>query len=126
MAGVISISGADNGLLLSMVSKSLMLRQADTSRTNVSKRKRHIGATEMDREVAQVIATTASRVAAEIASLMPFLKEHGEGQKDDDVRHTIASAVYEVGLICDATFARYPDLKAEFEARVAKYGRPSY
>jgi hypothetical protein len=80
----------------------------------------------MDREVAQIITTTASRVATELASLMPFLKEHNEGQKDEAVRHAIASAIYEVGLICDAAFEQYPDLKSEFEARVRKYGRPSY
>jgi ABC-type Zn uptake system ZnuABC Zn-binding protein ZnuA len=80
----------------------------------------------MDREVAQIIATTASRVASELTSLMPFLKEHGEGQKDDAVRHAMASAIYEVGSVRDAVFEQYPDLKSEFEARLKKYGRYSY
>lgn len=80
----------------------------------------------MDREVAQIVATTASRAASELAGLVPFLKEHGEGDKDSAARHAIASAIYEVGLICDVAFAQYPDLKTEFETRVRKYGRPSY
>jgi hypothetical protein len=80
----------------------------------------------MDREAAQIVATTASRAASELASLMPFLKEHGQGDKDNAARHSIASAIYEVGLICDAAFVQFPDLKSEFETRVRKYGRPSY
>lgn len=80
----------------------------------------------MDREVAQIIATTASRVAAELASLVPFLKEHGEGAKDDEVKTAIATAIYEVGSIYMTIFKQYPDLEAEFDARVKKYGRPSY
>jgi hypothetical protein len=80
----------------------------------------------MDREVAQILATTASRVAAELASLVPFLKEHAEGQKDDSVAHVIASAIYEVGSIRQAAFDQHPDLKNEFETRVKRYGRPSY
>jgi hypothetical protein len=80
----------------------------------------------MDREVAQIVATTASRVAAELTGLMPFLREHGEGQKDDAVRDAIASAIYEVGSVRQRAFDQYPDLETEFEARVRKYGRSSY
>jgi hypothetical protein len=80
----------------------------------------------MDREVAQMIATTASRVASELASLVLFLKEHGEGPKDDAARGAIASAIYEVGSVRQAAFDQHPDLKTEFETRVRKYGRSSY
>jgi hypothetical protein len=80
----------------------------------------------MDREVAQIVATTASRVASELASLLPFLKEHGEGPGDDGIRQAIASAVYEIGSLREAVFETHPDLRAEFEARLAKYGRSSY
>jgi hypothetical protein len=85
-----------------------------------------IGVADMDREVAQIVATTASRVASELASLMLFLKEHGDGPKDDTVRQAIATAVYEVGSMREAAFKNYPDLQAEFEARLNKYGRSSY
>lgn len=94
--------------------------------TIVSRRKKSIGVNDMDREVAQIVATTASRVASELASLVPFLKEYGDGLKDDAVRQAIASAVYEVGSVREAVFHEYPDLKAEFEARLNKYGRSSY
>jgi len=80
----------------------------------------------MDRELAQIVATIASRVASELGELMPLLKAHGDGAADDPVRQAIAAAVYEIGSVRDAAFAQYPDLRAEFERRSAKYGRPSY
>jgi hypothetical protein len=80
----------------------------------------------MNREVAQIIASTVSRAASELGSLVPFLKAHGDDSTDNAVRQAIASAVYEVGLVRDAVFDQYPDIRAEFEARLVKYGRSSY
>jgi hypothetical protein len=80
----------------------------------------------MDRDVAHFVAASASRAAQELSSLMPFLKEHGEGEKDDAVRHAIASAIYEIGSVRQAAFDQYPELKAEFESRLKKYGRLAY
>lgn len=57
---------------------------------------------------------------------MPFLKEHGEGGKDDAVRHAIALAIYEIGSVRQAAFDHHPELKAEFESRLQKYGRLAY
>jgi len=80
----------------------------------------------MDREIAQMIVGTASRAAMEIGNLMPLLKQHGDGEKDNPVRQAIASAVYEVGLIYDQVFAQHPDLRQEIEARLNKYRRSYY
>lgn len=80
----------------------------------------------MDRDVAHFIAAGASRAAQELSSLMPFLKEHGDGEKDEAVRHAIALAIYEIGSVRQAAFDQHPDLKAEFEARLKKYGRLAY
>lgn len=80
----------------------------------------------MNREVAQFVAASASRAAHELSSLMPFLREHGEGAKDDALRHTIASAVYEVGLVRQAAFDEHPDLKVEYDARIKNFGRAAY
>jgi len=80
----------------------------------------------MDREAAQIVATTASRSAAELGSLVRFLTEHGEGDKDRAAKDAICSAIYEVSSIYDAVFRQYPELRDEFEKRVRTYGRPSY
>jgi hypothetical protein len=82
--------------------------------------------TKMDREVAQFVVASAARSAHEIASLMPFLREYASGTENDALRHAIASAVYEIGLVQDMAFKEYPDLKAEYEARLKKFGRPVY
>ena len=80
----------------------------------------------MDREIAQVLATSASRIATDLSYLMPFLNEYGDGAKDDATRFKIASAIAEVQEIYKAAFTEYPDLRKEFDERVKKYGRPSY
>lgn len=80
----------------------------------------------MNREVAHFVAASASRAAQELSNLMPFLREHGEGSKDDAIRHAIASAIYEIGSVRQAAFDQHPDLKAEFEARLKMYGRLAF
>jgi hypothetical protein len=82
--------------------------------------------TEMDRDVAHFVAASASRAAQELSSLIPFLKEYGEGEKDDALRHAIASAIYEIGSVRQAAFEQHLDLNAEFEQRLKKYGRLAY
>jgi hypothetical protein len=72
------------------------------------------------------VAAGASRAAHELSSLVPFLNEHGEGAKDDAVRHAIALAIYEIGSVRDIAFEQHPELKAEFEARLKKYGRLAF
>jgi hypothetical protein len=80
----------------------------------------------MDREVAHFVAASASRAAQELSNLIPFLKEHGEGERDDAMRNAIALAIYEVGSVRQAAFDQYPELKDEFETRLRKYGRLAY
>jgi len=80
----------------------------------------------MDREVAQVIATTGARVITEIQRLVPFLKFHGQGPQDEAVLQVIATAIKEVEVMQQTAFDQHPDLKAQFEARARKYGRSSY
>jgi hypothetical protein len=80
----------------------------------------------MDREIAQMILMTVARAGNELGNLMPLLKEHGEGAKDDAVRHVIASAVYEIGQIEEQVFKVYPDLREQSEERLNKYGRSYY
>ena len=47
----------------------------------------------MDRDVAHFVAAGASRAAQELSNLVPFLNEHGDGEKDDAVRRAIALAI---------------------------------
>jgi hypothetical protein len=80
----------------------------------------------MDRELAQIVLTSAFRARVELGYLMPLIKNHGVPSDDDAIRLAIASAVYEIGLIADRVFEQHFDLKEETEARFKKYGRSSY
>jgi len=80
----------------------------------------------MNRELAQMVAMTASRTRVSFGELISLLKAHGEGEKDDKVRLAIASAIYEIGEIEERVFNQHPDLKEAFEARLQKYGRSFY
>ena len=79
----------------------------------------------MDREMAQVILMSALRARNELAGLMPDLKKHWR-KDDSQVRDSIASAVYEIGIVTDRVFEQFPDLKAACNARSKRYGRSYY
>ena len=79
----------------------------------------------MDKDVAQMVANTAARVAMELGNLMPLLKEHAEAE-DQATRLAIASAVCEIGLVEARIYDEFPDLKAAAETRLGLYGRSYY
>lgn len=80
----------------------------------------------MNREVAQFVVASAARSAHELVTLVPFLKEHGDGDAEMTLIHAIASAVYEIGSVREIAFQQYPELKAEYEKRLKTFGRPVY
>jgi ABC-type Zn uptake system ZnuABC Zn-binding protein ZnuA len=77
----------------------------------------------MNKDLAQMIITSSSRAGCELADLVPLLKEHGDGDKDESTKLAIGSAIYEIGLIAERVFEQHPDLKETYEARLEKYGR---
>jgi hypothetical protein len=80
----------------------------------------------MNIDLAQMVAMTASRARVAFGDLIPLLKEYGEGEKDAPTKLAIASAIYEIGLVENSVFEKYPDLRTEFEVRLNKYGRSYY
>lgn len=76
----------------------------------------------MDRDVAEVFISRATRASREIGSLAVLLKEHASGGSPE-LRDAIGSIVYDIyeNLITQV-FREHPDLKAECEARMEKFG----
>jgi len=79
----------------------------------------------LDREIAQMLVMTATRVMCELGDLAPLLKKHG-GSDQSDIKLALGSAIYEVGLVRRLAFKKHPALEAEYEARANKYGRGHY
>jgi len=80
----------------------------------------------MDKELAQMVVMTAARARIGLGDLVPIMKEHSDGEKDEQIKHAVASAVYEIGIVIDRIFEQHPDLGQEYEARRSKYRRPYY
>lgn len=78
----------------------------------------------MDIEMARQVIRTAFRSGAELEDLLKQLKKRCSPDEYQDYARGIAAAVdaIGVGLINKAT-AAYPQLHAEIEASIAKYGR---
>jgi hypothetical protein len=74
----------------------------------------------MDRELAQMVANTAIRARSELGGLIPVLEKFGDNENDEPNKMAIASEIYEIGLVTDRVFEKFPDLKVEFEARLEK------
>lgn len=81
----------------------------------------------MDKDVAQSVAMTAARCSSEIGGLALLVKQHCSADEYEVISAAIGSAVYELreGLM-GAIFKLVPELEAEFEMRVEKYGRSFY
>jgi len=81
----------------------------------------------MDKDVAQSVAMTAARCSSEIGGLALLVKQHCSAEEYEALSIAIGSAVYELreGLM-GAVFKLVPELEAEFERRVEKYGRSFY
>jgi hypothetical protein len=46
----------------------------------------------MDRELAQMVVSSAIRAMIELVDLAPLIKEHGDAAKDEAIKLTIGSA----------------------------------
>jgi hypothetical protein len=77
----------------------------------------------MDRDLARLVVWAAYRAASEIGDLVSLVDEHGP---DEDLKLGIATASYEIyANIIKPVFRAVPDLEAEFDTRISKYGRAS-
>jgi hypothetical protein len=81
----------------------------------------------MDKDIAQSVAMTAARCSSEIGGLASLVKQHCTDEEYELISVAIGSAVYELreGLM-GAVFKLVPELEAEFENRLSKYGRSFY
>jgi len=76
---------------------------------------------EMDKDMARILANGGTAASRELARLYDILKHHMS--EDVELRKGLASALAEVGLrVIQPAFDAWPDLQAEFELRLDKYG----
>ena len=79
---------------------------------------------DMEKELAKLVALTAFRSSAEINSLVPLLKEYCSEDEYRSFGMAIATASAEIGLqILQKIYAAHPELEAEIESNVQKFGR---
>ncbi len=75
----------------------------------------------MDKDIARILAVGGTNACRELERLYSIARHHIP--EDVDVLMGIASALAEVGLYTlGPAFRAHPELKEEFEQRLAKYG----
>jgi hypothetical protein len=75
----------------------------------------------MDEDLARLLATGGSAASREIGRLHDLLLRHLP--EDKELRLGVASALAEIGLkIMKPAFDAHPELEAEFQQRIDKYG----
>ncbi len=78
----------------------------------------------MDKDLSLLILTSFNRSTRELEELIPFLKAHAESEDYEHLRSAIGTAIHEIMLnIMDYVEARCPEIHAEKERRLAKFGR---
>ncbi len=76
----------------------------------------------MNKDMARIMATAGLRAGRELGELVRLLNEHEPDSKD--LKLGIASVVAEIGFaVMDPAYDADPELKAEFEGRIERYGR---
>lgn len=76
----------------------------------------------MDKDLARIVATAGMRASKDLGELIPLLAEFLP--KATELQKGIAAAIAEIGLgVLGPAFEAQPELRAEFDQRVAKYGR---
>lgn len=76
----------------------------------------------MDEDRARIIAIAGLRAGRELVDLISLLAEHLPDDKA--LRLKIAGAIHEIhAATCDPAFDAHPALRAEFDARIQRYGR---
>ena len=78
----------------------------------------------MDIELARDVVRTAFRSSAELQNLLRKLKQRCSPDEYQDYARGIAAAVDAIGVgLINKAIAAHPELHAEIEGSIAKYGR---
>jgi hypothetical protein len=78
----------------------------------------------MDKELARHVARVAFKSSTEINDLIPFLKAFSSEEEYMSYVKYIASASASISTdLLQRVFLEHPDLEAEFEEKISKYGR---
>ena len=78
----------------------------------------------MDRELAKIVLCASYRSGQELSNLVPVLKEFCPPEEYEGIVFTIGSVLHELDTeIHQKIFTQHPDLQAEIEQRVQRYGR---
>jgi hypothetical protein len=81
----------------------------------------------MDKELAQLVAMTASRCTEELAELVLIVKNNCDEPTYDVFLKAFGRAIHEIQHeVIDRVFKIHPELEKEFEQRLNKYGRTYY
>jgi len=78
----------------------------------------------MDIDLARHCVRAAFRASRELESALHALKAGCEPDEYDGYKLGIAGAIYEIGVaLTNTAIAAHPELEAEIEAQIQKYGR---
>lgn len=78
----------------------------------------------MDKALAQHVAATAFKSAAQLSDMIPILKAHCDEVEFATLARAIATANATIHTeIGNRIYAQYPELEQELEAKIRKYGR---
>jgi hypothetical protein len=78
----------------------------------------------MERELAKIVLSASYRSGQELSNIVPLLKEFCPPEEYARIVFTIGSVLHELEIeIHKKIFEEHPDIHAEIEDRVQKYGR---
>lgn len=78
----------------------------------------------MEKELAKIVLCASYRSGQELSNIIPVLKEFCPPDEYERIVFTIGSVLHELHTeIHQKIFEEHPDLEAEIEERIQKYGR---
>jgi len=76
----------------------------------------------MDEQLVRIVLNAAMRASRELAMLPLLLKEHATEEMQQKLKLPIGRAIADIGGIRNPVFELYPELEAEFDANVERFG----
>ena len=81
----------------------------------------------MDEDLALMIVMVAERSRGEIASLIPIMKEHCSKDQYEEIVHSMATVIYDIGEeIMEKVYALNPSVRVTYKRNWDKFGRAYY
>jgi hypothetical protein len=78
----------------------------------------------MEKELARIVLSASYRSGRELSNIVPILKEFCPPDEYERIVFAIGSILHEMETeVHKKIFEQHPDLEAEIEERVQKYGR---